>query len=161
MNTLNTSVPAQALGVPRIAIDCAYPQHCKQGAAAIALLNHVANQPGGCSRDDLLPVYRAARANERPECATPENLCNLLYKLTEKNHLISEGRGQSCRWHLGAEARTTQHRQAQMAETYVGLRAPAPQYDLRRAPVYVPAPSAAPRAGSLDFQRLRSHGYGC
>ena len=48
-----------------------------------------------------------------------------------------------------------------MAATYVGLRAPAPPYDVRRAPVYVPAPSAAPRAGSLDFQRLRSHGYGC
>ena len=144
-----------------IAIERIHPQHRNQSAPAIALLNHVASQPGGCTADDLLPVFQAAKAHDRPECATPKNLRNMLYKLAEKNHLISEGRGQSCLWHLGAQARTTRHRQAEIAAIYVGQRAPAPQYDLQRAPVYVPPRSPVPRAGSLDFQRLRSHGYGC
>ena len=42
-----------------------------------------------------------------------------------------------------------------------GLRTPAPQYDVMRGPVYVPTRCPVPRAGSLDFKRVASHGYGC
>lgn len=157
MNSLNTPVSA---ALP-IAIVRTHPHHCRQSAATITLLTHVANQPDGCTFDELLPVYRAAKANERPEYATPENLQNLLYKLAEKNHLFSEGRGQSCVWHLGAEARTLRDGPALTTGAYAGRRTPPPQYDLQRAPVYVPPRSPVPRAGSLDFQRVASHGYGC
>lgn len=127
MNTLNTPV------LP-IAIVRTHPRHRNQSAATITLLNHVANQPGGCTAGDLLPVYQAAKAHDHPECATAENLRNMLYKLAGKNHLISEGRGQSCLWHLGAQACTTRHGQVEIAATYVGQRAP-------RAPV---RPAARP-----------------
>lgn len=144
-----------------IAIVRTHPRHCHQSAATITLLTHVANQPDGCTFDELLPVYLAAKANERPEYATPESLQKMLYRLTEKGHLLCEGRGPSSLWYLGATAHTTVREQAEIAAAYVGRRAPPPQYDLQRAPVYVPPRSPVPRAGSLDFQRLRSHGYGC
>ena len=36
-----------------------------------------------------------------------------------------------------------------------------PQYDLRRAPVYVPPERAAVRAGADDFLQCKSHGTLC
>lgn len=68
-------------------------------------------------------------------------------------YLKTSGSGTERRWSIGFDA------PAPCAPA--APRTPPPQYDLRRAPVYVPARSAAPRAGSLDFKRIASHGYGC
>lgn len=135
--------------------------HHSQSAACLAVLNHVANRPDGCRLDELLPVFVAAKVGERPECATEHNLLNLLGSLAHKGQLTGEGRGAARLWSLGADARITPGHRALAATVHVGQRTPPAQYDLRNAPVHRPAASAALRAGSLDFKRIASHGYGC
>lgn len=161
MNTLNMPTPVEPMAPPRIVIDRSHPGHRNQSEAGLAVLNHVANQPDGCGLDELLLVFCAAKATHRTECATADNLLCLLYKLAQKNHLFSHGRGQSSLWHLGMSARITSHDRALPAAPYVGLRTPPPQYDVMRGAVYAPARGPVPRAGSLDCKALKSHGYGC
>lgn len=155
---LKTDMPVVA---PAPAVIVIERTHHSQSAAGLAVLNHVANRPDGCRLDELLPVFVAAKVGERPECATAHNLLNLLGSLSRKGQLVGEGRGTGCLWRLGADVRIKPGHRALAAAVHVGQRTPAPQYDLRRAPVYVPARSTEPRAGSLDFKRLASHGYGC
>lgn len=47
------------------------------------------------------------------------------------------------------------------AAPYVGSKAPPPQYDAMRAPVYVPDAAPALRPGAMDYQRHASRGHRC
>ena len=162
-----------------------------QTAAGLALLSHLANMPQGCSFEALHDVFLQALDGLKSPCITRQNLRGRLAHMAKHGYVVVAGDGRSGQQRLyrlgdlgrlptrdSRAAARAQGGQAVLAVSPVqagqpaqgapaaqasptGQRTPPAQYDLRRAPVYVPPPASALRAGSLDFQRIASYGYGC
>lgn len=150
--------------------------HSCQTEANLALLNHMANSPGGSKFDDLYPVFLTAKGGLMATVVLARNLRSVLGYMVGVGYVVIGGHRDGERlYQLGdlskLPSRAKAPRQVQpqpqtnLADpampAYVGQRVPPRQHDVMYGAVYVPGPSAAPRAGSLDFLRLASHGYGC
>lgn len=148
--------------------------HPSQTPAGLAVLSHLANTPAGCLFPELYALFCQVQGSLGSFHTSPGNLRGRLAHLELKGYVTSQGRGDQRRYHLGdLSAMPTRPKdgpkaapQAQRAPAGAhpaecGQRTPPRQYDVLRCPLYVPTRPAAPRAGSLDFQRVASHGYGC
>lgn len=110
---------------------------------------------GPCSFDTLYSEFYKTPRN-RDACRAG------LYSLTKAGYLQASEDGAERCWQIGfGVVEPAAPVLPPAARAFARLRTPAPQYDVLRRPVYVPGPSAAPRAGSLDFKRLASHGNRC
>lgn len=160
MNTLN----------PLIVIERTHPS---QTPAGLAMLSHLANTPAGCLFPELYALFSHVQGSLGSFHTSPGNLRGRLAHLELKGYVTSAGRGDQRRYHLGdlstmptrpkagAPATPKVRRTPAGNDAECGLPTPPRQYDMLRAPVYQPAASAALRAGSQDFRRIASHGYGC
>lgn len=153
--------------------------HHRQTEASLTVLNHIANQPKGCDFDELYAVFSPSKGLPlKAFGANKKKLHAMLDHMHACGYVETSVRKGARLYHLGDLSKLPrrgkalrpvqpkpQTNPAALADpvmpAYVGQRVPPRQYDVMYGPVYVPSPSAAPRAGSLDFMRLASHGYGC
>ncbi len=148
--------------------------HASQTVAGLAVLSHLANSPDGCFFDELYALFLHAQGGLKSIHTTPQNLRARLGHMASHGYVVvCEGRGDKRRYCLGDISKLPTRDKAEpkakavakvsvtAAAGYCGIRTPPAQHDVMRGPVYVPSRNAAPRAGSLDFKRLASHGYGC
>jgi hypothetical protein len=148
--------------------------HPSQTPAGLAMLSHLANTPAGCLFAELYALFAHVQSSLGNFHTTPGNLRGRLAHLELKGYVTSQGRGDKRRYHLGdlsamptrpkpgaKDAPQARRVPAAAHPSECGLPTPPRQHDVMRGPVYQPAASAAPRAGSLDFKRIASHGYGC
>lgn len=160
-------------GVP-VVIERTHP--C-QTEANLALVNHIANTPRGSTFDDLYPIFLTAKGL-MPSAALASNLRSVLHYMVRAGYVVIDGRRNGARlYQLGDLSKLPSRTKAGAAVKVVlkasiqpagpkatapaDMPAPARQYDVIHGDVYVPGPSSAPRAGSLDFLRCPSVGYGC
>ena len=147
--------------------------HPSQTPAGLAMLSLLANTPDGCLFAELHALFSHIQGSLGSFHTTPGNLRGRLAHLELKGYVTSQGRGDQRRYHLGDLSTMPTRPKAGAKDAPMARRTPAGnasdcamptpprQYDVMRGPVYRPASSPAPRAGSLDFKRIASHGYGC
>lgn len=133
---------------------------------SVALCNFVAKQVI-CNFEMLWTVFgeepRCSR-NEAPLRKRLENLVNggYLKNLVNGSYLNCQGVRLTRAWSRTAQPLNQPRAAApQFAHAPVSPVASAPAYNLRTAPVWVPPPRAAVRAGADDFLRCPSHGARC
>lgn len=157
--------------------------HSCQTEANLALVNHIANTPHGSTFDDLYPIFLTANGGLMPSAALASNLRSVLHYMVRAGYIVIDGRRNGARlYQLGDLSRLPSRTKAgatvkavlksrfqpagpkaaaPKAAAPAGMPAPARQYEVLYGSVYVPGPSSAPRAGSLDFKVLPSHGNRC
>jgi len=133
---------------------CATLPGNKTASVNQAIVNYIHKQ-GRCSFAELLDIFGPVDAGERAQ----KTFRNRLQELVRQGDITRHGRiGRgSCR----ADLHYTPPPGWQNPSSPAPLRTPSASYDAMHAPVYVPPPSPALRAGSLDYQRYASHGACC